>query len=39
MDNRVTFYRDQWDPSNMTKDLFGTSFDILFSELFKVMVN
>jgi len=34
MDNRMALYRDQCDISNMTKDLFGIGFDMLFSELY-----
>ena len=30
-----TFHRDRWDLSNMTKDLFGISFDGLFSKFSK----
>ena len=39
MDDRMALHRNQWDLSNMTKDLFGISFDMLFSELYKIMVH
>jgi len=39
MDERMASYREQCDNSNMTKDLFGIGFDVLFSELYKIMVN
>jgi len=32
-------YCKQWDNSNVTKDLLGIVFDMLFSELYKIMVN
>jgi len=39
MDDRIVLYREQQDNSNMTKVLFGIVFDMLFSELYKTMVN
>jgi len=38
MDDRMALFRDQEDNSNM-KVLFGIGFDMLFSELCKIMVN
>jgi len=35
----MALYREQRDNSNMTTDLFGIGFDILFSELYKTMMN
>jgi len=34
MDDRMALYREQWDNSNLTKDLIGIGFDMLFSELY-----
>jgi len=39
MEDKIALYREQWDNWNMTKDLFGVGFDVLFSELYKIMVN
>jgi len=39
MDDRKVLYREQWDILNMTKDLLGIGFDMLFSELYKIMVD
>jgi len=39
MDDRTGLYREQWDSSNMMTDLFRFVFDILFSELHKIIVN
>ena len=33
MDDKIALYWDEWDISNMAKDLFGIDIDILFSEL------
>jgi len=38
MDDRMAYCK-QWDNSNVTKDLFGIVFDMLFSKLYKIMVN
>ena len=38
-DDKMALNRDQWKNSNLTKDLFGFGFDMLFSELCKIMVN
>jgi len=38
IDDRMALFRDQKDKSNM-KVLFGIGFDVLFSELYKIMVN
>jgi len=35
----MAMYREQYDNSNMTKVLFGIGFYMLFSELYKIMVN
>jgi len=39
MYDRMILYREQRDISNMTKDLFGVGFNMLFSEPQKIMVN
>jgi len=39
MDDRMALYREQYDNSNITKVLFGIGFDMLFSKLYKTVVN
>ena len=39
MDERMALYREQWDLSNMTMNLFGIGFDMLLSELYKTVAN
>jgi len=39
MDDRTALNREQWDNSVMTTGLFGIGFDMLYSELYKIMVN
>jgi len=38
IDDRMVLNCEQWDNSNVTKDLFGIVFDMLFSELCKIVV-
>jgi len=38
MDERMALCREEWEVSNMLKDLLGTGFDMLFSELHKIMM-
>jgi len=39
LDKNTVLYRDQWDISNMMKDLFEIGFDMLFSDSHKIMAN
>jgi len=39
MDDRLALCREHWDILNMANDLFGIGFDMLFHDLYKLMVS
>ena len=39
MDDRMAFYRENWNITNLTKDLFAIGFNMLISKLHKFFLN